>query len=155
MYYPWIISVLILLLIIYIYIEYKYKKSYKKINNLNECNIKNNDNRLKFIIINSDDEWLILNENLEFEFTNSKDGGVFTITKKGNLIYLIQNLIYEIGLNDQGKMIIHRCPSAKFKITDENELICNECLYINEKLEFSINKCNKIKIEYIDNPILN
>lgn len=151
MYYPWIISVLILLLIIYIYIEYKYKKS----NNLNECNIKNNNDQSKFIIINSNDEWLILNENLEFEFTNSKDGGIFTITKKGNLIYLIQNLIYEIGLNDQGKMIIHRCPSAKFEITDTNELICNECLYINEKLEFSINKCNKIKIEYIDNPILN
>lgn len=151
MYYPWIISFFILLIIIYIYIEYKYKKS----NNLNECNIKNNDNQSKFIIINSDDEWLILNENLEFEFTNSKDGGIFTITKKGNLIYLIQNLIYEIGLNDQGKMIIHRCPSAKFEITDANELICNECLYINEKLEFSINKCNKIKIEYIDNPILN
>ena len=52
-------------------------------------------------------------------------------------------------------MVIHRCPLAKFTITNNDELICNDYLFLNENMEFTINKNSNIKIEYIDNPKLN
>lgn len=140
-YTPIAILILIILIIYYIYI----RKTKKIINKIYDTNS-------KFILLNSNKEWLILNDNMEFEFTTNIDGGIFTISKKGNLLYIIKNIIYEIGLDEYGKLTTHRCPSAKFSITNNDELICNDYLYLNENIEFTIRKCKNIKLEYVDKP---
>lgn len=145
MYYTSLILVIAILVIYFIYISFA-KKRKGKILVPNEFS--------KFIIINSNKEWLTLNSENEFEFTSSIEGGTFSISKKGNLIYMVKNLIYEIGLGDNGRMVTNRCPTLNFRISNDNELVCNEYLHLNDKLEFTANKCGNISIEYVDNQIV-
>lgn len=99
----------------------------------------------KFHISNGNGKFLCIKKG---KLVFGDDGDILFIGVNKNLVLQHNNLVYELGMNSNGKLVSYRIPNVSFTICNNN-IKCNDNLYLNSNLVFRQLNDNSIYIYYI------
>lgn len=122
----------------------------------------------QFVILNDNDEWLYCDtRRLSCEFTCDKSRiSIFTLTDKGNIVLYDDVLVYELGIDDDHRLVIDKPVDCRFSLDNRRVILeyttTKERYILSDTMSFEEYRnasaigngatSSHVRVEYVNNP---